>query len=204
MIFPKLNFTEVTSRMQKGRFQALIVGNNHIDRISIVKDVLSKSSITDDSLTIFSLYNDYYENFKVHKTLDYEKLRKIMEFQSSNRHQPHTIVIDGCSVDFKNLTIQQLIFNGGCFLINLIITSTADTIILPQIRCNIDYFFVLNDDSEELNRLNWRYYCGMFPTFELFNQHFQANVLDHQALVVDNIYNGNDLNKMCLHYEISE
>lgn len=200
MIFSTLDFTTVTSRMQKGHYSALIVGSNNLDKHAIIKNILHHS--VEDKVLIFSASNNY-ENSEVHRVLDYEKLSELMKHQARiGRRPPYTVVIDGCEINYKNTILSNMVFNGLHYGINLVISTTADNLIPASIRCNFDNYFVLNEDSEELNRLNWRYYCGMFPNFNEFNKHFQANVLQHQALVINNSYMGNCLDKMCLHYEI--
>ena len=203
----KFDTEQLVKRSKSGFTTALIIGKRSTGKTTFIKDLLDK--INPSGLTIFTSKDlSEYDKYKGNKytQLDYNILESIIKEQVMKRdykviNSPHTIVIDDNNIDYKNRIINELLYNGCHYHINIII-STSYSNLGPEARCNMDYVYLLYDNSMNSKKRLYKHYAGMFPSYDNFDETFKLNIQDHEAMVIDNrIYDG-DINKMVFRYEL--
>lgn len=100
------------------------------------------------------------------------------------------ILMDDClskkGAWMKDQPIMELLFNGRHYRLMYMLTMQFPLGITPELRCNFDYIFLLNEDFySNLKRL-YDHYAGMFPTFESFRNVFREVTNDFGAMVIVN------------------
>jgi len=100
------------------------------------------------------------------------------------------ILMDDClstrGAWMKDQPIMELLFNGRHYKLMYMLTMQFALGITPELRCNFDYIFLLNEDFySNLKRL-YDHYAGMFPTFDSFRQVFKEVTSDFGAMVIVN------------------
>lgn len=203
----KFNTEQLVKRAKSGFTTALIIGKRATGKTTFIKDLLDK--INPSELTIFTSKDlSEYDKYKANKytQLDYNILESIIKEQVMKRdykviNSPHTIVIDDNNIDYKNRIIRELVYNGCHYHINIIISTNHSTL-GPEERCNMDYVYLLYDNSMSGKKYLWEKYTGMFPSYEQFDETFKLNIQDHEAMVIDNRILTYDISKTVFRYEL--
>lgn len=102
----------------------------------------------------------------------------------------HFLVLDDCLYDsatwIRDKYLKRMFMNGRHMKNNLIITLQYPLGIGPELRCNIDYVFLLGTSTMSDKRRLYEHYAGMFPTFEAFCETLDKYTRDYGCLVIDN------------------
>lgn len=125
----------------------------------------------------------YRQDIMIEKMKDKEKEGKIIDPRGF-------ILMDDCLSKkgswMKDQPIMELLFNGRHYRLMYMLTMQFPLGITPELRCNFDYIFLLNEDFySNLKRL-YDHYAGMFPTFDAFRQVFKDITADFGAMVIVN------------------
>jgi|SRR3989338_1543813 len=100
------------------------------------------------------------------------------------------IVMDDCLADkgkwAKDATISELLFNGRHYHIMYILTMQFSLGIMPELRGNFDYVFLLADDTFSNQKRIFDHYAGIFPNFEAFRQIFRQLTDNYGCMVINN------------------
>ena len=86
----------------------------------------------------------------------------------------------------KDKSIKQLLFDGRHYKIMYILTMQFPLGILPELRTNFDYIFLLADDFVSTRKKLHEHYAGMFPTLAVFVQVFEQLTADFGCMVIIN------------------
>jgi hypothetical protein len=118
---------------------------------------------------------------------------------------PRTFVImDDCLYDSKwtrDMLMRQLFMNGRHWKIMLIITMQYPLGIPPMLRSNIDYVFILRDNTAGNRKRIWENYASMFPTQEAFNAVMDQTTENFECLVIHNNVKSNKLQDQVFWYK---
>jgi len=132
-------------------------------------------------------YSGLFSDDVIYNKLDDELIERILNRQcrilEHNRkleiknNSNLVVVLENClvsdmssGVDRICLTpkLAELMFNGRHYNITLIIDTVVPLHLAPELRSNIDYFFLFNDDNINNMKKIYDMYAGMFPTVETF------------------------------------
>lgn len=119
---------------------------------------------------------------------------------------PRTFVIlDDCLYDSnawkRDKLMREIFMNGRHSKIMLIITMQYPLGIGPELRCNVDYVFLLRTPIVNERKKLYEYYAGMFPSFEAFCQIMDSCTDNYECLVIDNTVQSNKLEDMVFWYK---
>ena len=106
------------------------------------------------------------------------------------------IILDDCLYDSswtKDTNMRSLFMNGRHYKVLLIITSQYSLGIPPNLRCNIDYVFILRENYVSNRKRLYEHYAGMFPSFEMFCQIMDQCTENYECLVINNNAKSNKL-----------
>lgn len=100
------------------------------------------------------------------------------------------IVMDDCLSQkgewAKDKVIKELLFEGRHYDIMYILTMQYPLGIVPELRSNFDYIFVLSEDFHTNIKKIFDHYAGMFPNLETFKQVFTQLTENYCAMVIVN------------------
>lgn len=115
------------------------------------------------------------------------------------------MVLDDCLYDAKKLgndtNLKFIFMNGRCYNITALISMQYPLSIPPYMRAQFDYIFIFKDGMGRDRRKIYEHYCGMFSTFELFNQVFEQCTKDHGCMVIDNTSTSDKLEDQVFWYK---
>jgi hypothetical protein len=106
------------------------------------------------------------------------------------------IVMDDCMFDNKwvnDVLIRSIFMNGRHSKIMYILAMQFPLGITPTLRTNIDYVFLLHDNSHNNKKRLYEHYAGIFPNYKIFNKIFEELTINYKCMVIDNKIKSNRL-----------
>ena len=134
-----------------------------------------------------------------------KEVNKQIQMYKSSKIDPRTFVIlDDCLYDntwAKDKLMRLLFMNGRHWKVLLILTMQYPLGIMPNLRTNIDYVFILREPYIANRKRIYENYAGMFPTFESFCQVMDQCTENYECLVIDNNVKSNKLSEQIFWYK---
>lgn len=100
------------------------------------------------------------------------------------------LILDDCLFDAKNWisdeNIRFTFMNGRHVGITFLLTMQYLLGIPPALRENVDYIFICKANKKTTKKKLYDHYCGMFDSFEIFEQVLDECTKDYGCLVIDN------------------
>lgn len=150
------------------------------------------------------LYIHYeYSSDLVQKILDRQEImieKCIEKAKQGKKVDPRAfLLMDDCLADAKawirEKPILEIFQNGRHYQLMFILTMQYPLGIPPNLRCNLDYIFLLAEDTYGIQKRLYDNYAGMFPTFESFRQVFQQLTENYGCMVIINRGNRTSLSE---------
>jgi hypothetical protein len=99
------------------------------------------------------------------------------------------LIMDDCLADSKQWNkdenIRWIFMNGRHAAITLVLTMQYQIGIPPELRVNIDWVFICKETKKMEKEKLWKYYAGIFPTYDMFSQIFDKCTQDKKVMVID-------------------
>lgn len=118
------------------------------------------------------------------------------------------LVMDDCLSSkgswMNDQPILEIFYNGRHYQILFILTMQFPLGIRPELRCNFDYIFLLNEDFYSNQKRIYDHYAGMFPSFDLFRQVFLQLTRDYGCMVVVNRGSKSEILDKVFHYKAND
>jgi hypothetical protein len=114
------------------------------------------------------------------------------------------LLMDDCMYDrsfMRDECIRKLFMNGRHWNIFFMLTTQYCMDMLPYIRSNVDYVFVLRDNVRQNRENLYKAFFGVFPTFEQFCQVMDACTENFECLVLDNTSRSNKISDCVFWYK---
>lgn len=101
------------------------------------------------------------------------------------------LIMDDCLADNANWkkdpSLRWIFMNGRHADITFILTMQYQVGIPPELRVNIDWVFICREVKKiEKDKLH-KYYAGIFPSYDMFNQIFNKCTKDKCCMVIDGL-----------------
>ena len=159
-------------------------------------------------LFIHDEYNSaIIENILKRQKMVVRQLKKETEAYGRSTIDPRTFVIlDDCLYDnswSRDKLMRLLFMNGRHWKLMLVITMQYPLGVLPNLRTNIDYTFILREPYIANRKRIYENFAGMFPTFESFCQVMDQCTENYECLVVSNNAKSNKLEDQIFWYKAS-
>lgn len=114
------------------------------------------------------------------------------------------VILDDCLADVKDWgndkNIKWIFMNGRHVNITFILTMQYCLGILPNLRTNVDYIFICREPKIDNQMRLYKYYAGMFPSFDMFRTVLNQCTADYGCLVIDNSSNSEKLDEQVYWY----
>ena len=115
------------------------------------------------------------------------------------------LIMDDCLAaarEWKNdENIHWIFMNGRHANVTLILTMQYQVGIPPELRVNIDYYFICKETKRVEQEKLYKYYAGMFPTMDMFIQVLRQVTKDYGCLVIDNTSQSDQLADQVYYYK---
>jgi hypothetical protein len=100
------------------------------------------------------------------------------------------LIMDDCLSSkgtwMRDVPISKMFFEGRHYKIMYILTMQFPLGIIPELRTNFDYIFLLAEDFYSNQKRLYDHYAGMFPDFKTFRDVFMDITKDHGCMVIVN------------------
>lgn len=159
----------------------------------------------------------YYEQFippvLIHEEYSAEVMDKLFNRQKKaledHWSNPHAFLIfDDVLADAetwkRDPRVKEIFYNGRHYKILFLLSMQNPMAITPGLRSNIDYTFILRTPNQRNRKNLYENYCGMFPSYEIFEKVLDACTEDYGCLVIDNTTNSNKLEDQVFYYKASD
>jgi hypothetical protein len=115
------------------------------------------------------------------------------------------LTMDDCLADNqawrKDESIRWIFMNGRHAEITFILTMQYQIGIPPELRVNIDYVFICRESKKMEKEKLHKYYAGIFPTFEMFNQVLSECTSDMKCLIIHCLSNSDRIEDQVFWYK---
>ena len=156
-----------------------------------------------------SYYQQYVPDLFVYGEFKQDVVEKIIQRQKKvikdkEKNKSVFLLLDDCMYDKKLLRdkLMRLIFyNGRHWGICLMLAMQYCMDLTPDLRCNIDYVFILRENIVQNREKLWKNFFGIFPTFDMFNQVMTACTENYECLVLDNTSKSNKIEDVVFWYK---
>lgn len=134
-----------------------------------------------------------------------KQIEKEVKLYRRSSIDPRTfLIMDDCLYDnswSRDKLMRLLFMNGRHWKIMLLITMQHPMGILPCLRTNIDYVFILREPVNQNRRRIYENYAGMFPSFESFCQVLDQCTENYECMVINNNAKSNRLQDQVFWYK---
>lgn len=135
-----------------------------------------------------------------------KKQKKAKKRGLDDKKDKFFFILDDCLYDdtwTRDKVIRSLFMNGRHYNIMFIITMQYPLGINPQLRTNIDYSFIFNDNNEENRERIYKSFAGVLRSRQIFDD--VLNSLDkHECLVIDNTSSSTNISDSVFVYKAKE
>jgi hypothetical protein len=148
-------------------------------------------------------YGDFFPDSYIHYEYRSEIIEKLLSRQTimiekekekknnGKKLDPRAfIVMDDCLASkgtwMRDKPISELLFNGRHYKIMYILTMQYPLGIVPNLRSNFDYIFLLAEDFITNIKRLYDNYAGMFPNLNAFKEVFEQLTKDFGSMVIVN------------------
>ena len=145
------------------------------------------------------IYNDYDQ-----KVIDKLLARQKPALRKKWPNHNVFMVLDDCMDDKKwirHKTTRGIFKNGRHWKLFFILSMQYCMDITPELRTCLDYIFILKENILD-NRIKlWKSYCGIFPTFDMFDTVMQNCTANYECLVIKNRTISNQIDEVAFWYK---
>jgi hypothetical protein len=130
--------------------------------------------------------------------------KDVTRYNHSNIDPRLFFIMDDCLYDSswtRDENIRCIFMNGRHFKIFFIITMQFPLGVTPNLRTNIDYVFILRENTINNRKRIYDNYAGIFPNFDIFNQVMDQCTQNYECLVIDNTSKSNEINDVIFWYK---
>ena len=203
----------------------VLIGKRNTGKSILVKDILyhhqdvpkctviSGTEISNgffrDIVPKIFIHNEYntgiIENIlRVQKKCILEKSEQEKKFGRSSIDARTIVIMDDCLYDDKwcrDKLMRLLFMNGRHWKVMLIITMQYPLGILPALRTNIDYVFILRDNSRKGRERLFENYCSSIGNLDTFSQLLNQVTENYECMLINNVTQSNALKDQIFWYK---
>jgi len=205
----------------------VLIGKRNTGKSFLVKDILyhHRNLPIGTVISGTEMANDFYSSMLPKQFIHHDfnptivdnvikrQKKLIKQIKKDKAHYNHSnidprlfFIMDDCLYDTtwtKDDNIRCIFMNGRHFKIFFIVTMQYPLGVPPNLRTNIDYVFILRENSVGNRKRIYENYAGIFPTFEIFNQVMDQCTQNFECLVIDNTSKSNEINDVIYWYKAS-
>lgn len=183
----------------------MFIGRRGVGKSVALEDIMSRLSPdyclamtpTEDSAEMFRKHipeSGIFNTFNVSKVDAMVSMQRQMA--KTGRLRSALLVLDDCMYEkksFKHVCVRDIFMNGRHSHVTLAVTSQYCLDLSPDLRGNCDYCFVFRDTVISNKQRLWKYFFGMFETYQDFSRVMDACCENYGCLVLDNTAKTNEV-----------
>ena len=146
-------------------------------------------------------YGQYFPDLFIHSLFKKELLetlirrqKKVLKDKSQNPYS--FLLIDDLMYDravTRDKNMRLIFMNGRHWKLLFMLSMQYCMDLPPDLRANVDFLFILRENIIDNQKKLWKYFFGMFPTFQEFQQTMAACTENYECLVLDNTAKSNKI-----------
>lgn len=193
----------------------LVVGKRGTGKSTLVKDILyhlrNKVDIgfaMSPTYDTQKMFEDCLPQSHIYNEYSLETLRNLltsMDYLKSQGKIRHAVLtIDDCMFDkgiMKTKDMRELHMNGRHLNICFINSVQYLMDMGPELRSQIDYLFVLKENTISMRKKLHTYYFGIFEKYEEFSMVMDKCTNNYECLVLDNTQKDNKIEDSVYYYK---
>ena len=200
----KVRITKFDPSTLKPHRILMFVGRRGVGKSVALEHIMSQLKVdytmamtpTEDSAEMF---RKHIPSCGIFPTFNIAKIDSMVQMQRKMARTPNKLrsallVLDDCMYEkkaFKHVSIRDIFMNGRHSKITLALTSQYCLDLTPDLRGNCDYVFVFRDTVISNKQRLWKYFFGMFETYQDFSRVMDTCCEDYGCLVLDNTAKSN-------------
>lgn len=166
-------------------------------------------------------YKKFFPDIYIHYDITEEILKKILLRQTEmmakkNKKKKEgkridasgVLVMDDCLSHKKSWgkiqAISEILMNGRHYKLTYILTMQEPLGLMPNLRSNFDYIFLLKENSALNKKKLWVNYASMFPSLPVFEKVLSKVTENYCSLVIDNRKATDDISQQIYWYRASK
>ena len=207
----------------------VLVGKRDTGKSVLVKDILYHHSdiplgtVISESEHVNPFYSDIVPDCFIYNKFDPKVVTNVLNRQDmvkqhmkretetygSTKMDPRCfLIMDDCLASGKSWkhdeNIRTVFLNGRHYKMLYILTMQYPLGIPPDLRCNIDYVFILRENLMNNRRRIYENFASMFTTFELFCDVLNQTTENYECLVIHNNAKSNRLEDQVFWYKAEQ
>lgn len=193
----------------------VFIGKRGTGKTTLVTDVLAAKKHIPVGIVMSGTEegNSYYQNYVpdlfVYSEYKSDVIEKVIARQKRLAKEKDGngncfCLIDDCMYDKKMIRdkwMRAIFMNGRHWNIFFMLTMQYCMDLSPDLRANIDYVFVLRENIIQNREKIYKNFFGIFPSFDMFNQVFDACSENFECLVLDNTSKSNKIEDVVYWYK---
>lgn len=104
----------------------------------------------------------------------------------------------------KDTNITEILFQGRHYNLTFILTMQYCLGILPELRTQFNYVFLLGEDNAASRKKLYEHWCGVVPSYSMFENIFTQVTENYGCLVINNRIKNTDLTKKIFWYRANK
>jgi hypothetical protein len=170
----------------------LVIGKRYTGKTTLVREMLVQkpnwncivvAPPSTEECDATHLYDDIVPSSCIFKEYDPRVVEAVVK-NKDHINGINTVVLDDCLV-LSDKFVQSMFYNERQYRVALIVTQSRPTL-PPSLRANVDYVFILGDESlTNRQRIYSLYAERIIPTFDVFCKVMDEYTRDHGCLVID-------------------
>ena len=211
----QLNIKKFNIRKMDRNSKVVVLGKPGTGKTSIITDLLythrniPMGMIMSGTEESNHHYKDMIPDTFIYSEYDKPAIEKLIKRQKTAirkniKNKEAFLVMDDCMDDkkwLKEKSTRGIFKNGRHWALFFIMASQYCMDLPPELRSCIDYVFIMKENIPNNRKKIFDNYCGIFPTFQMFEEVFNACTSDFQCVVVKNRCNSNRIEDMIFWYK---
>jgi len=190
---------------------SLIIGSRNTGKTTLINDMII--GIQNEVKEIHYISPSAHLQklpYKTYNSIEDFDFKNYLEHISYKRNENEGIyntilILNDCMLNksiFENKSFRELIFNGKCYNITLIISMQFTLGISPEIRANFDNIFLFSEKNMTNIKRLWGHYGGIFSSFNTFKEIFSNLTKKFGVMIIENRVVDKDITDLIFWYKV--
>tara|TARA_R110002074_G_scaffold146106_1_gene295471 strand:+ start:306 stop:1124 length:819 start_codon:yes stop_codon:yes gene_type:complete len=171
---------------------------------TVISPTENANKFYSDIIPPIFIHDEYQEGIISNFMKRQKHLKKKIRSGDTNIDNRAFLLLDDCLYDNqwkKDKRIREIFMNGRHWNIMFILIMQYALGVPPNLRCNIDWVFILRENIVSNRKRLYDHYAGMFPTFDMFCSTMDQCTNNYECLVIHNSSRSNKLDEQVYWYK---
>ena len=193
----------------------LIVGKRGSGKTVLVKDIVRHLKNRFDIAVAIAgtsasaeMFQEFIPDALIYNTVQTHVIEKMVDLakvvKDHNKKREFLLLMDDCMYVkglMRNGVFREIHMNGRNFGFSEIISAQYVMDMETDLRSQVDYVFVFQENIRANRERLWKYFFGIFDTFEEFSTTLRKCTQNYECLVIDQRVNTGNIEDMLYYYK---